>query len=66
VCDTNKNINKNKDDIINTNSFFRGKYSSRFENNLCDIPVYSMDEYVQWLPVTTDDCNTVLVPLYAN
>jgi len=25
-----------------------------------------MDEYVQWLPVTTDHCNTVLVPLYAN
>jgi hypothetical protein len=64
MCDTNININKNKDDMINTNSFFRGKYSERFKNYLYDI--YSMDEYVQWLPVTTDHCNTVLVLLYAN
>jgi len=28
--------------MINTKSFFRGKYSTRFKNYLCDI--YSMDE----------------------
>lgn len=44
VCVTNKNINKNRDDMININSFFRGKYSTRFKNYLCDI--YFMDEYV--------------------
>lgn len=42
-CITNKNINRNINDMINT-KFLQRQNSTRFKNYLCDI--YSMDEYV--------------------
>jgi hypothetical protein len=54
-----KILKKNKGD--KQKQFLQRQIFFRFKNYLrC---IYSMDESVQWLPVTTDHCNTVLVPL---